>query len=289
MHKRTFYAALLGALISLPAFASAPAEGEVIEGLQVPGLVLGDSRAQVEAAIGSPDFCQSAEVAGDRASCSFPVEGGGTVNVRYRGADGGNAGNSPDDIVHGIRWYEQVSGWITTAGIGTSLAASDPALVIQAYPDAEVTYNIFGDLYRVVDNALGIEVTWVLDFYSGVTNVNMAIFSPTAAPPAEHATHVVSIDLSARKVWRNREVSATVEIQDELNQAASGAGVEATWILPDGRTEFVQDVASMSGFAHFRVVSPLRGIYTLMINGVELENHEFDSETSVLEASIRVR
>lgn len=293
---RSLLAAFFLGTFSMQAFAAAPGAGEVVEGWLVPGIALGDSRAQVEGSIGSPQFCQSVEVAGDRASCSFPVEGGGTVSVRYRGADGGNAGNDPSDVVHGIRWYEQVSGWVTTAGVNTGLAAADPMAVTDAYPDAEVIYNMFGDIYRAVDYALGIEVTWVLDFYSGETHVNMAVFSPQGVtppppppPPADHEVYVADIDLSATKRKRERQVSAVVEIRDEQEQPASGAGVQATWILPDGSTESVEDVASMSGFAHFNVSSGQRGTYTLLVNGVELDDHEFDEGGSVLEESIRVK
>jgi len=268
----------------------------VIEGLLVPGISLGDSREQVEGNIGPPLFCQSADVAGDRASCSFEVIGGGTIGIRYTGADGGNAANAPDDIVHSIRWYEQVSGWLTTAGINTGLAAANPMAVTDAYPNAEVTYNMFGDIYRAVDFDLGIEVTWVLDFYSGVTHVNMAIFTaltqepPPPPPPSEsHETHIADIGLTAAKSKRTRQVSAVVEIRDENGEPASGAEVYASWILPDGRTQSAQDIASLSGYAHFDVQSGLRGTYTLMINNVELAEYAFNAENSVLQASITVK
>jgi len=293
MNRLWVWVVLTGGLLSLPVFADAPSAGEVVEGALVPGIALGDSREQVEWSIGAPDFCQSVETAGDRASCNFPVEGGGTVSIRYRGPDGGNAGNSPDDVVHSIRWYEQVSGWTTVAGINTAVAASDPMAVTDAYPNADVTYNGFGDIYRALDYSLGIEVTWVLDFYSGTTHVNMAIFSPTVAPPPpspqDQAIHIAGIDLSASKSKRERRVTALVEIQDDAGGAASGADVEGIWILPDGSTAPVEDIASLSGFAHFEVGSGLRGTYTLQVTGASLAEHEFDAEASVLEASIRVK
>lgn len=65
--------------------ADAPAEGVVIEGESVPGLTLGDTRAQVEAAYGDPAHCQDVEVGGDLAWCSYPEEGGGNVSVYYQG------------------------------------------------------------------------------------------------------------------------------------------------------------------------------------------------------------
>jgi hypothetical protein len=52
---------LVVVLISLaaviPVLALAPAEGTVVEGVSVPGIALGDTRAQVEAAYGQPKSC----------------------------------------------------------------------------------------------------------------------------------------------------------------------------------------------------------------------------------------
>ena len=66
-------------LVTMPAQADAPAEGLVIEGVSVPGVALGDNRAVIEAVWGPPRNCQNVEEIGDRAACSFPVEGGGTA------------------------------------------------------------------------------------------------------------------------------------------------------------------------------------------------------------------
>ena len=287
---------LLALSLLAPAYAAAPQSGTVFEGDRVPGVALGDSRATVEASIGPPQFCQSVEVAGDRASCNFPVDGGGTASIRYRGADGGNAGNRPGDVVHAIRWYEAVSGWVTTAGIDTAIAAADPDAVTAAYPDGEVTYNLFGDIYRLTDAALGIEVIWALDFYTGTTHVNMAVFGtsgggepPPPPAPDEAQVRVTDIDIDGRKRKRNREASATVELRDDSGHAAAAALVRATWRHPDGREESGVDVTSLSGYAHFATTGDRRGTYTLRIDSVELEDHDFDADGSVLEASVDIR
>ena len=39
---------------AIPSFAAAPAEGTVFEGVSVPGIALGDSRAEVEESVGPP-------------------------------------------------------------------------------------------------------------------------------------------------------------------------------------------------------------------------------------------
>ena len=67
MMKRTIAALFIGVmslLVTLPVQAAAPPDGLVFEGHSVPGLALGDSRAQVEPAYGPPLFCQSANQSG---------------------------------------------------------------------------------------------------------------------------------------------------------------------------------------------------------------------------------
>ncbi len=277
-------------MFALPVLAAAPSVGLVVEGDSVPAAALRFTRAQVEASYGEPQWCQSVEQAGDFAFCSFPVEGGGQVDVRYRGADGGNAANAPDDVAYNIRWHEQVSGWTTTAGVNTTLAASDPQAVVEAYPDAEVTYNQFGDLYLVVDHEQGIEVKWSLDFYTGTTHVSMAIFFPrTPPPPEEQLTRVTDLDLTAVKKKGQRTVIALVRVQNDDGLAAGGATVLATWVDPDGATQAVQDLTSSSGYAYFEIKNASRGTYTLIIDDVVLDDHRFDRENSILSASIKVK
>jgi len=104
-------------------FAAVPTEGVVFEGESVPGIALGFTRAQVEAVYGEGS-CRTSQTAGDFGYCTFRVDGEGQVDVIYRGLDGGDARNSPDDVVHYIDWYG-LSGWQTTAGINTALALAD--------------------------------------------------------------------------------------------------------------------------------------------------------------------
>jgi hypothetical protein len=273
------------------ALAAAPAAGTVYEGLGVPGVNLGFTRAQVEAAYGDPLFCQSVEEPGDLAACSFPVSGGGQVDVRYRGADGGNASHAPDDVAYNIRWHEQVSSWTTSAGVNTTLAKADPDAVIAAYPQAQVTYNIFGQVYSVVDAQQGIEIIWALDFYSGRTHVSMAIFGPyQPPPPAPQQVHVASIDLTASKDKGQRAITALVQVQNEQDLAAPAATVAATWTFPDGTSQAVQDVTSSSGYAYFQLSGRLsRGTYTLTIDDVTLADYAFDQANSVLIATVFLR
>ena len=130
MLRKTFLIVLTLALsvqLASAALAAPPSEGVVVEGESVPGIAVGDTRAQVVASNGEPRYCQSGAVAGDHSYCTYDVDGApgsGHVWIRYRGPDGGNANNSPDDIVLTIDWYEAVSGWTTTAGVNTTLVAA---------------------------------------------------------------------------------------------------------------------------------------------------------------------
>ncbi len=187
--KRLFFAlltaVLLSAFLAIPVLADAPGTGVVVEGLSVPGAELGFSRAQVEAAFGAPKFCQSVEVGGDMASCSFDVEGDGQVDVRYRGVDGGNASNSPDDVAYHYRWSQAAGGWTTTAGVNTTLAIQNPDAAIAAYPNATVIYNpLFGNIESIEDRSLGILIDYHFSYLSGTLSVSMGISYPSGSHDA---------------------------------------------------------------------------------------------------------
>jgi hypothetical protein len=285
------FAVLLAALVAaMPALAAVPNEGTVYEGQSVPGIELGFTRAEVEASYGQPYYCQSYALPDDYAFCTFRASNGGLVSVRYRGAQGGFAGNSPDDVVTEIRWGEPFSDWTTTAGVNTALAKTDPQAVIAAYPEAEVTGTpgIDGIL---VDWLLGIEVRWTYDGYLGVTHVGMRIFEPLASLPTVEETHVQDIELSGRKDRGRRRIFAWAQILDEHQQAATYASVEAEWVLPDGTTQpAYEDFVGLDGTAFFELIGKLqRGTYTFRIIDVQLADHSFDAAGSVLEGSVYVK
>jgi len=58
-------------LTPLAAMATPPSNGTVVEGGSVPGVALGANRIQVQAAWGTPTFCQSGSRSGDRALCAW--------------------------------------------------------------------------------------------------------------------------------------------------------------------------------------------------------------------------
>jgi hypothetical protein len=266
------------------AHAAAPATGVVEEGLSVPGIKLGFTRAQVEASYGAPASCQSGGVIGNMSLCKFYVEGGGTVFVHYRGADGGEASNSPDDVANNVRWYG-ADGWVTTAGVNTTLALEDPQAVMAAYPNATVTYNsLFGNIESIEDRSLGILIDYHFSYLTGDLSVAMVIMSPSTEPPPppeDIPMRVAGIEFAAGK----NSLTATVKVQDDLDRNVFGATVSATWTLPGGKTESVEGVTYGFGTTQFEVKLTRKGAYTLSIEDIELDGYQFDKEASVLSAT----
>jgi hypothetical protein len=273
------FAVVLSLTPTVSALAAAPAEGIVVEGVSVPGIALGDSRAQVEAVNGPPRSCRDINELNDAASCSFDVEGGGWVGVFYRGPDGGNASGSPEDVVIDIRWG-LVDGWVTTAGINTTLALNDKQAVVDAYPDADLYYDSVGRLYLLRDPELGIQVTWnhAYIFYS----VSMSIFNPYTPPPPPDLMRVAGIEMS----YDRKSVTARVLVLDEQDQPVEGAVVSAWWVYPKNNNNntnlFAEAATAGDGYAIFRIDKAPRGDYRINILNVTKEGHEFDDDNSLI-------
>jgi hypothetical protein len=270
---------LVSLVAAIPAFAAAPAEGTVFEGVSVPGIDLGDSREQVEAVYGPPRGCHDINVINDLASCSFDVEGGGYVGVLYQGPNGGNASGSPDDVVYNIRWGD-VDGWVTTAGVNTTLAYNDKQAVVDAYPNADLYYDSVGRLYRLQDPELGIQVAWnhAYIFYS----VSMAIFTPYTPPPPPDLLRVADIEMSADR----RSVTARALVLDEQDQPVEGAVVSAWWVYPKNNNNntnlFIDATTAGDGYATFRIDKARRGDYRFNILNVTKEGYQFDYDNSII-------
>ena len=292
--------AVLSLTVALPVLADAPATGTVIEGVSVPGVALGDTRAQVQTAYGDPYTCQSGSVPGDKAKCSYPVEGLGHIGqvwIHYRGPDGGLPSASPDDVVYSITWYDSVSGWTTEAGgVNTEWARSvrqDPEAVLAVYPNAVISYGLFGAMTRATDYGLGITIEWVYHFYSGFLGVRMAISAPSdppePPPPPDPVTRVTSISMWDNKIKGKRTVWAYVWVDDEYWANAVGATVIVDWTYPNGSTQQLQAVTSDSGVASFEVRNVKSGTHSLEVVDVEYLEHPFDREYGVLTSSIHVK
>jgi hypothetical protein len=292
MKKRTItalFVGVFGMLMTLSALAAVPEFGTVIEGHSIPGVDLGFTREQVEAAYGEPTRCQSVEAAGDAGSCTWVLEdyvgqGGdiqSQVNVRYRGPDGGSAGNEPNDVVAGISWHG-MDGWFTTTGVNALFAVDYQDAVIELYPNAivvdESLFNIYLTAYED-----GFSVSWHTEYLTGSTSVHMSIFEPRdPPPPREPSVKVSEINMDVYK----RQVLGEVRVLNDLNWRVRGAEVYATWTLPDGTTRLAQGTTDSFGLVVLVFNKARKGTYTLTIDHVAVEDHPFDAENSVLSASI---
>ncbi len=283
--------------LGTPVLAAAPANGVVIEGVSVPGAALGDTRSEIEAAIGQPNWCQDVDVGGDQGACSFPIDGGGSVLLRFRSPDGTTASGGPGDVLYqaswggGTWWASAVVDWTTTAGVSTTLALADREAVADAYPDATVVRDGSGVIQQVEDVQLGIRITWSYDGYTHTTGVQLVIFGPAAPKPSgELLMRVAVLDVTATKERGRRTVTAIVRILDERDMPVSGARVFATWTFPSGETETTSShYTSAGGYETYGIVNARRGTYTFTIDDVVLGGFILDRQASVLSASVTVR
>jgi hypothetical protein len=272
----------------IPVLAAAPAEGTVVEGVSVPGVALGDTRAQVQAAYGDPFSCTSGYNVDDDATCRYPVEGFAdhlvSIWINFRGPDGGLPSASPDDVVYSISWQDSISGWYTEeGGVNTEWARSvrqDPEAVLAVYPNAEISYGLFGAMTRATDYELGITIEWVYHFYAGFLGVRMTISAPSEPPPPppppEPVTRVTNINLYANQIKGKRTVTASVWVDDQYWNNAEGATVVVNWTYPDGSMQQLQADTNSSGLAQFEMRNVRSGTYTLEVVYVIYGEHRFD-------------
>jgi hypothetical protein len=292
MKRRTIIALAAGAfslLLSLSALAAVPEFGTVVEGQGVPEVDLGSTREQVEAAYDEPTSCQSVNTPGDAASCTwvqpdYMGQGGevqSRVTVSFRGPDGGSADNRPDDFVSSVSWYG-MDGWYTTTGVNAHFARNNRDAVIALYPDAVVVdQSLFHKYLTAYED--GFSVSWNTEYLTGFTSVRMSIFEPRdPPPPREPFVKVSEISMDLHK----RQVLGTVRVKNDLNWNMRGAEVYATWTLPDGSSRFVNGTTDSFGLSLFVIEKARKGTYTLTIDDVVVEDHPFDTEESILSATI---
>jgi len=279
---------LVSLAAAVPVFALAPAEGTVVEGVSVPGIALGDTRAQVEAAYGQPKSCKDRSYSDGQQGldgiCNYNVEGinngGEILTLFFTAPDGGPAQASPDDVVISVQWATVVSGWVTTAGVNTTLAVNDPQAVIDAYPNAEVTYYDSGYVHEVRDPELGISIVRDWNVYGAFTTVRMMIFTPYTPTPPPPQTDMIRVD-DIQITGNRRSVAANVLVLNDQDQPVEGALVEATWYYPNGDSSPVSAETASDGFATFRVDKARRGNYYLYINNVSLDGYVYDYINSI--------
>ncbi len=282
--------AVIGLLITSAVLADVPEFGTVVEGQSVPGgVALGSTRAAVEAAYGAPTRCQSVQNTGDAASCTWIREdyigqGGqvqSQVTTSFRGPNGGSASNDPNDTVSGVSW-RGLDGWATTRGVNMLFALNNQDDVIALYPNAVVTYQSMFDTHMTAYED-GFSVSWHTEYLTGFTSVRMSIFEPRDPPPPREPS--VNVSEISMDLYR-RQVIGKVRVLNDLNWRVIGAEVFATWTLPDGTIRAVQGATDSFGLVHFVVNKARKGFYTLTIDDVILEDHPFDTDNSVLSATI---
>jgi len=292
---------LFSLVIASPVLADAPAAGTVVEGVSVPGVALGDTRAQVLGAYGAPYSCTTGYEVDDDAICTYPVEGLdhlGRIRIHFRGPDGGLPSASPNDVVHSISWSDSIPGWTTEAGgINTEWATAvrqDPEAVLEVYPNAVITYGWLNNtMTQARDYELGITIEWVYHFYSGFLGVRMTISAPSEQPPPppppDPITRVTNINLYANKIKGKRTITASVWVDDEYWNDAIGATVLIDWTSPDGSIQRLQAKTAGSGLAQFEFRNVKSGTHSLEVIDVIYLEHPFDRNYGTLTASIQVK
>jgi hypothetical protein len=222
----------------------------------------------------------------------------GQVWIHYRGSDGGGPSASPDDVAYYISWWDSVSGWTTAeGGVNTEWARSvrqDPEAVLAVYPNAVISYGLFGAMTRAKDYGLGITIEWVYDFQFGFLGVRMAISAPSEPPPppppADPITRVTNTSMYANKLKGKRTVWAYVWVNDEYSCDAVGATVIVDWTHPNGSTERLEAVTSEdAGMARFEMRNVKTGTHSVEVVDVVYLEHPLDRERSNLTASIKVK
>ncbi|MHA2100121.1 MAG: hypothetical protein ACW99A_15710 [Candidatus Kariarchaeaceae archaeon] len=259
--------------LGISADIGVPAEGTVVEGVNVPGISLGFSRAEVISSYGPPNSCQGSELS----FCKYQIPEG-SLFITYRGSDGGEATGSDSDVVHSILWY-YLSGWVTTAGINTDIAYNDYYAVINAYPNAVLTYNQWGSIFSAIDYQQGIEVVWERHLYPiGYTTLHMKIFYPREPPePRVPTLYSDNIDLTVVK----NKVLATVTVKNDLDYRIQDATVSAIWTLPDGSTEQATALTNAFGEAKFEIKKS-HGTFIFTVSDITLDGYVFDPDNSML-------
>lgn len=290
--RRVNLTAGLGILISLalatPVLAAAPAQGVAVEGVSVPGAALGDTRAEIETGIGQPNWCQDVDLGGDQGACSFPIDGGEAVLLRFRSPDGTAASGGPTDTLYEAAWGDIDVAWTTSAGVSIASALADREAVAAAYPQADVIRDSSGVIQQVEDVELGVRVRWTVSPYTNAISARIFIFEPQPpVPSGERSMRVASLEMMAAKERGTKTITAVLRVLDERGLPVSGAQVFATWLFPSGATESTSShYTSEGGYEVYAVINPRRGTYTLTVDDIVLDGFALDRDASVLSASI---
>jgi len=97
------------------------------------------------------------------------------IAVTYRTSKGRDPKGGSKDVVVAISWSGQPD-WMTSRGISTANALSNPQGVIDAYPGALVSRFEDGRPKTVLDDSVGIEIDWKEPATGGDLTVEIRIF-----------------------------------------------------------------------------------------------------------------
>jgi hypothetical protein len=95
--------------------------------------------------------------------------------------------------------------------------------------------------------------------------------------------------MTANKIKGKRTVTTFAAVEDEGWQPAPGATVQVDWSLPDGTKLTLESTTSSTGLARYDLRNAKSGVHALTVNDVQLAEHRFDTDSSVLSASIKVK
>jgi hypothetical protein len=260
------------------ALAAAPGTGTVYEGICVPDATLSDSRADILASYGEPTNCVDSNVQGAKDYCTYDVAGGGEVGINFRGPDGGEPSGSKKDVVTEIRWADEVDGWVTTAGVNTTMVQYDREAVWAAYPNGVICSDHRG--WELIDYDLGIQASWSCAYI--FCSASMSIFEPYTPPPPPGYMRVVAIHMSVDR----RSVYANVLVLDEDDNPVEGAVVYTEITGYQKGPLYLYGPTDSDGYVYFEINKAHRGDYRLNISNVVKEGYVFDYDISIVLGTI---
>lgn len=95
------------------------------------------------------------------------------------------------------------------------------------------------------------------------------------------------IQLDIQEVGDTPMIFGQVLVRDEHEHLLEGAEVKLIWTRPDGHQIFETAVTGRQGIARSGIQANHIGVYTLMIDDIDLEGYKFDRLHSLIQSSIR--
>ena len=282
-------------LVSNTTLASPPLAGVISDGVGVPGIELGDTRAHVERSYGSSGVCDDG-----LKSCRYTIQEGrndplGHVTVNYQSDDGDEADSTLEDVVKSISVRETFSGiipWITSSGETlNTLEWGGHSVITGAYPSAEVGTSSDGDT-TYTDSVLGMHIEVDFDRY---TNRNFITYSvtvpsgsslpepePVPETPTVEVLELITTDLAINieNKGRRNVLTASLIVVSGEGHPVSDAVVIGEWQLPNGRTRRQVILTDSQGTGVFVLKNRRKGEFQFKVSNVSKNDATFDIDSS---------